>query len=277
MPYINLDLDYLNHPRTMRLIGMLGRGAEILPIRLWLYCGKYLSDSGSFAGFSAQEIETIACWWGKSGEMIAALEKCVDEKGVSFLTRTDNGWEIPNWLNINGHLGVFRERAKIAAKVRWDKYRVECSSNASSNAQAITKQCSIPYQAIPKKEKNIKKEKVRDGPFVKPTREEVEAYGREIQFKVDGEAFLAYYNAKNWKIGNTRITDWKACIVTWKKNEQKWKPVEAPTKPISELLAEKKNRWLRAGRCGNCGGSISDNRCNSCLAEVLHVELNGVL
>lgn len=167
MPYINLDLDYENHPRTMRLVGLLGRGAEMLPIRLWLYCGKYLSDSGEFTGFSAQEIESIARWWGKSGEMIAALEKCVDEKGVPFIIKTDNGWKIPNWLDINGHLQVFKERAKIASKKRWDKYRMEnassiASSNPVSNAQAMLKQCSIPNHTILKKKEIIKEKEVKD-------------------------------------------------------------------------------------------------------------------
>lgn len=145
MQSINLELDYEDHPRTKRLIGLLGKGAEMLPIRLWLYCGRYLSDSGEFTGFSAQEIESIARWWGKSGEMVEAMQKAVDEKGVSFLEKTENGWRIPNWLKNNGHLSAFKERGRAAAKARWDRYRAENAARyAVSNACSIDKQCSKP-------------------------------------------------------------------------------------------------------------------------------------
>ena len=53
--------------------------------------------------------------------------------------------------------------------------------------------------------------------FVPPTPAEVEAYGREIDFAIDGEAFCAFYESKGWKVGNTPMKKWQGAVVTWKK------------------------------------------------------------
>lgn len=148
MQYLNLDLNYFDHPKTVRLVGLLGRGAEILPVRLWVYAAKYLAETGEFIGFSPQEIESIARWWGKSGEMVDAMIQAQDEKGLGFLEKTDRGYRLPNWSKINGHISALKERAQAGAKARWDKYR-----DASGNAKAMLKQCSNQLTNQKKKEK----------------------------------------------------------------------------------------------------------------------------
>lgn len=147
MPYLNLDLDYFDHPKTKRLVGLLGRGAEALPIRLWSYCGKYHSDDGKLTGYSAHEIESICAWWGRKGEMVEAFMK------VGFLVRTENGFQVHEWKDHQGHLPVFKERGKKAAQARWQKYRDESLKHATSITQAGVKQCPIPNHTLPNQEK----------------------------------------------------------------------------------------------------------------------------
>ncbi len=115
MPYLNLDLDYFDHPKTRRLIGLLGRGAEVLPLRLWSYCGKFHSDDGSLAGYSPQEIESIVQWWGKAGEATAAL------LDVGTLEPDVDGYRVHGWTEHQGHIKALRERAVKAARARWNK------------------------------------------------------------------------------------------------------------------------------------------------------------
>ena len=44
---------------------MLGRGAEMLPIRLWCYCGIHPKDNGTLTDFSADDVEAVILkWWG---------------------------------------------------------------------------------------------------------------------------------------------------------------------------------------------------------------------
>ncbi len=139
MPSINLDLDYFEHPKTGRLIGLLGRGSEVVPIRLWVFCGKHYSGTGRLTEVSAQEIETAVAWWGKPGQAVEALLTC------GFLERHNGTYVVHDWLEHSGHIAVYRKRAKEAAKARWEKHASRtkdmlqasenhASSNASSNA-----------------------------------------------------------------------------------------------------------------------------------------------
>ncbi len=55
--------------------------------------------------------------------------------------------------------------------------------------------------------------------FHRPTSSEIEAYGREIGFPIEGQAFLDHYEARGWKYGVGRpVVDWKAAVRTWKRN-----------------------------------------------------------
>lgn len=132
MSYLNLDLDYFSHPKTVRLVGLLGRGAEVLPIRLWCYCGKYHVESGKLTGYSAQEIESAVAWWGKPGELVEAMIR------VGFLEEHDGEYGLHDWQEHEGHLAFFKERAKTAAAARWGR------SNATSNASRHKKHCPLP-------------------------------------------------------------------------------------------------------------------------------------
>jgi hypothetical protein len=142
MPYLNLDIDYFDHPKTKRLVGLLGKGSEVLPLKLWSYCGKFHAEAGDLTGYSGQEIESLVGWWGKSGECVNAMVT------VGFIEKTDTGYRVHDWSEHAGHLGAFKARAKNAAEVRWAKARGQlckkCSKHAPSNANGLCKQCSIP-------------------------------------------------------------------------------------------------------------------------------------
>ncbi len=144
MPYLNLDLDFYNHPKTLRLVGILGRGAESLPPKLWCYAGKFHTDDGFLKGYSDAEVESILGWWGDQGKLVEAMLK------VGFLERDIEGLQIHDWKEHSGHLSALKQRAKKAAASRWNK--IESSSfisnttsntisNATSNAKQDSKQC----------------------------------------------------------------------------------------------------------------------------------------
>lgn len=54
--------------------------------------------------------------------------------------------------------------------------------------------------------------------------EEVAAYCKERNNKVDPQRFWDFYEAKGWKIGKSPMKDWKACVRTWESDEQKTTP-----------------------------------------------------
>lgn len=156
MPSINLDLDYFEHPKTRRLIRRLGDGAELLPLKLWIYVGKYHAEDGLLAGYSEQEIESIIQWRGQPGQAVAALR----DAQIGFLEGTPDGFKVHDWLAHSGHIAAFKKRGQDAAEARWSKARdalgnatsitsSNACSNASSNALTLRYGTSVTGKAVP--------------------------------------------------------------------------------------------------------------------------------
>lgn len=147
MHCINLDLNYFDHPKTIRLTGLLGKGSEVLPIRLWCYCGKYHCESGKLSGYSAQEVEAAVFWWGKSGSMIEAMCK------VGYLVKCDDGYEIKDWEEYQGHLKMFKDRSKKANNARWGRSptRSPCDDVKESSNQLTNKLTNVDEEKPPRK------------------------------------------------------------------------------------------------------------------------------
>ncbi len=150
MTALNLDIDYFAHPKTKRLVRLLGKGSEVLPLKLWCYTAKYFKEDGRLTGISTQEIESEVSWWGEPGQMVEVMLKEV------FLERDADGTlMVHDWAEHEGHISAFSERAKAAAKARWDKARggkdppegdapSNATSTASSNAPALPSKPSFP-------------------------------------------------------------------------------------------------------------------------------------
>lgn len=74
--------------------------------------------------------------------------------------------------------------------------------------------------------------------FKKPTLDQVNDYCIERKNNVDAEAFLDFYESKDWKIGKNKMKDWKAAIRTWERRETK--------KPTMSKLHSQINEWKEA-------------------------------
>jgi hypothetical protein len=127
MAYLNLDIDYFDHPKTKHLVHLLGKGSEVLPLKLWVYTARYFADSGILTGISTQEIEDECRWWGQSGEMVNAMT-CDKSK---FLERKGETLVVHDWNEHEGHIHAFKQRARSAALKRWGK------EGDTSNATSI--------------------------------------------------------------------------------------------------------------------------------------------
>ncbi len=234
---INLDIGYFDHIKTVRLASMLGRGAEMLPIRLWCYCGIHPKDNGTLTDFSADDVEAVILkWWGKRGQAVGALVK------VGFLDFDGTTYKAHGFNEKNGHIIAFHERAVKAASARWGKLKgEECLSNATSNATSIAKQCPTDLPTLlPTKSK----EKDVAGKFVPPSPQEVSDYGKTIGFQIDGEKFVAFYQASGWYRGRSKIKDWKAAVVTWKRKNNESQNIQKPIQKPQDLDAMLKIQGL---------------------------------
>jgi len=72
-------------------------------------------------------------------------------------------------------------------------------------------------------EKDINNSGTSPHKFKPPTLEEVQAYCKERNNKVDAETFIDHYTANGWIRGKTKIKDWKACVRTWEKSDKQQK------------------------------------------------------
>ena len=60
--------------------------------------------------------------------------------------------------------------------------------------------------------------------FIPPTPEEVEAYCRSQDFRINPRLFHDHYTANGWTIKGQPMKDWKACVRTWEAREKQTGP-----------------------------------------------------
>lgn len=67
------------------------------------------------------------------------------------------------------------------------------------------------------------------GTFKKPTLEEIQKVITDKGYKVDAEAFMAFYDSNGWKVGKNPMKSWKSALVTWHKRRRADTAPAAPT------------------------------------------------
>ena len=96
-------------------------------------------------------------------------------------------------------------------------------------ANACNKNKNIDIDKDKDKEKEIKEKEKR---FTPPTVDEVRTYCQEKGYSVDAETFVNFYASKGWKVGTTPMKNWKACLVTWSKRDNRASP------PAKKVVAQ---------------------------------------
>lgn len=55
--------------------------------------------------------------------------------------------------------------------------------------------------------------------MARPTLAEVQSYIAEKGYRVDAEAFMAYYDSVGWRIGNKPMRSWRSALTTWERRD----------------------------------------------------------
>lgn len=145
------------------------------------------------------------------------------------------------WSNsVNARMGKrkeIKEKRKKAAISSWESRRIK---QMQSKPDAHAMDCN----AIKGKEskgnnisisEDIEREEAKTAKrFCPPTLQEVQAYIQKKGYTVDAEAFIAFYQSKNWMIGKNKMKDWKSAMVTWQKR------TESNTKQYQRYDAEQR-------------------------------------
>lgn len=128
---LNLSFGWFRHPKAIQLIGILGKGAAELPLRLWCFCGEHHYEDGSLTRYSEDAIEGIVGWWGPKGAFIKAMVE------VRLIDKREDGYYVHDWADHAGHIGAIMAKSRKMTALRLKKLRegeVALLSTSASDA-----------------------------------------------------------------------------------------------------------------------------------------------
>lgn len=144
--YVKVFTSFYSHRKTLRLVAAIGNDAFWVPPRLWSYAAGSQPD-GVLQDYSARELALIIGYTGDAQALLQALLQ------AGFLD--SDPLRIHDWDEHNNYHSAFADRAKKAAKARWERdpkeekigedKRGEEPSIASSNASSML-QASQPVK-----------------------------------------------------------------------------------------------------------------------------------
>ena len=147
---------------------------------------------------------------GVAAAVLALVKRSIDTNNQKYLNSTKGGRP----KKPDNNLTITKEKPNnnlTETQEEPNSKQTEANRNPMINDKG---------EMIKEEKKNIKEKSV----FKKPTVDEVKAYCQERNNNVDPNAFVDFYSAKGWRVGNQPMKDWKACIRTWERRDQKEPP-----------------------------------------------------
>lgn len=186
---------------------------------LW-YAALEQQEDGDLSGWSDQFIAESSCYVGDSELYVRSLQK--------------HGWLdgkiIHDWFDYAGRYLSFRYRTSNPKRLSDIAKKYAKSDFSQTAGRTLVRPAVCPPTYLPTYLTYLPKERVR---FQRPTPQEVEAYAKTQNCRINGQQFCDYYEAGGWRRGNTPIKSWKACVRTWKSRE----PAKSQTYGISPAIA----------------------------------------
>lgn len=116
---IRLDVTFVDHPKTIRLVAAIGERAIRCLLRLWTRAAAS-HPSGDLTGLTDREIALMASWPGKPPLFVQALIE------IGFLDGDPGARQLHGWSERQPYASHSPERsaaAKKAADARWNARR----------------------------------------------------------------------------------------------------------------------------------------------------------
>ena len=236
---MRLDVDFVDHPKTKKLIRKAGFESFYCLIKLFSTASK-IYPKGCLKGCDASDIEDIAGWTGDEGVFINAL---MDEK-IGFIDIIDDEYHIHDWEEHQPWIYHSDVRSKIAKKnadARWSAKTLQpkCDSHADSMQTACDLHNDGNAPTPPPLPMPIPKDNKERKAFSKPSILELREYAMSIGGHLDCDNFLNYYDSNGWIVGKTKMKDWKATVRSWiKRDEDKKRGAQAFNPQHKSVLDE---------------------------------------
>lgn len=142
---IRLSVDFFDHPKTMKLIRVMGLDGVFCLQRLWCFCGKYRPE-GTLDDMDVFDIELAARWTGEQGEFVSGMVK------LKWIDCVDGVYTLHDWHDHNGfavHAKEREDQARKAAEKRWKKRYGSSDADADSNAHSNADSNPVGNAPIP--------------------------------------------------------------------------------------------------------------------------------
>lgn len=150
------------------------------------------------------------------GQAIIGRKKMADELGFSEQqVRT-----ALKKLESTGEISIFStNKFSIVTVENWMFYQGDDKENnqQSTNNQPTSNQQVTNNQPHLKNVKNVKNVKNIKKYNIPPSIDEVRAYCEERGNNVNPEAFIDFYQSKDWYVGKNKMKDWRAAVRTWER------------------------------------------------------------
>lgn len=172
-------------------------------LKLWLYLLMAASLTDKATAFNGQMLNI------KRGQLVFGLNAASARLNISIrrLRKYLNWFETDDMIDKQ-----VTNKFSIISITNYSQYQ-DSGKQPSGKSQATAKQTSTTIQVTSNNKQSIP-----------PTVEEVRAYCESRGNGIDPEMFIAFYEARGWKIGKDRMKSWKACVVTWEKRRQEQTP-----------------------------------------------------
>ena len=172
-------------------------------LKLWIYLLMAASLTDKATAFNGQML-TI-----KRGQLVFGLNAASARLNISIrrLRKYLNWFETDDMIDKQ-----VTNKFSIISITNYAQYQ-DTGKQASGKSQATATQRATTIQVTSNNKQSIP-----------PTVGEVRAYCESRGNGIDPEMFIAFYEARGWKIGKERMKSWKACVVTWEKRRQEQTP-----------------------------------------------------
>lgn len=215
MAWIESHQELNGHPKVKRLARAMGWNLPETIGRLhmfWWWCVDYSPD-GDLRKFNDADIaEAVALDAGQGQHFVTAMIECGGETASGFIERTPY-FRVHDWWDFSGR---YLQSRYSHSSEKWKKVKRMYGTRKAYDTQEthtyIHNQQNITEHNKPKEGARVK--------FSKPSARDVEDYGKEIGFSVNGQQFVDFYESKGWKVGTTPMRDWRAAVRTWKTRRQ---------------------------------------------------------
>jgi predicted phage replisome organizer len=214
--WIKLTVDMFDN-RKIKYLRTLPEGNNIVLIWVMLLTMAGRCDSGGMI-FLTENIPY-------TGQVLAnelGFETSTVELALKILASLGMISEIDGYIQIEGwddHQSADKlEQIREQNRIRKQKERERKQIAMSRDGHVTVTQCHATD--IDKEiDKDIDKDiKVRR--FTPPTPEEVQKYCTESGHYIDADAFVDFYNSKNWMVGKNKMKDWKSAVRNWERRDK---------------------------------------------------------